>query len=158
LQQARVLEVLEPVLAGPLSRHDRASALRLAGCAHMVLGHRDAAIARFRESFALEPDASLEPQLASPNARSLFEIARGQWLASLIPDMETRAPEIAKLSLDVHAPAAAQGGRPVQIAVGLGDPTRLVARVELSYRKRGQPEYALLTQPRAPALSFVIPA
>src|SRR5262245_1766126 len=84
LHQRRVLELLAPVLAGPLTVHDRAAALRLAGCAHLVLREHDAAEQMFERSFALEPDAALEPQLASsPDARSLFERARGDWRSAL---------------------------------------------------------------------------
>src|SRR4051794_40822594 len=71
LDFARVLSTLAPAFAGAISDHDRAAALRLAGCAHMVLDERDAAVASFRASFAIEPDAALEPRLASsPDARS----------------------------------------------------------------------------------------
>ncbi|HEV7556166.1 MAG TPA: hypothetical protein VGO00_11950, partial [Kofleriaceae bacterium] len=83
-KQEITLQLLAPVLAGRLDDHERAAALRLAGCAEMVLGHRAEAIARFQASFALEPDAALEPKLASsPDARGLLELARGQWREAL---------------------------------------------------------------------------
>jgi len=158
LQQERVLELLAPALAGPLSDHDRAAALRLAGCAHMVLGDRDAAVETFKRSFALEPDAALEPQLASPDARSLFEVARGQWRAALVTEMEAHAAEIAKLKVIAEAPRTARGGAPLAIGLGVVDPGNLVSRVELAYRKRGQYGFTTLAQPPRAHLSFEIPS
>ncbi|MEO8552658.1 MAG: hypothetical protein ABI678_21925 [Kofleriaceae bacterium] len=158
LEQGHVLELLAPALAGSLADHDRASALRLAGCAHMVLGDRPAAVASFRASFAIEPDAALEPQIASPDARSLFEIARGEWRAGLVPVMEAHATELARLRLAVRAPTTARGGEPLAIGIELVDPAKLVARVELSFRRRGQSEFTAMTaRPTAAgALGFEI--
>ncbi len=159
LEQAHVLEILAPVLAGTLADRDRAAALRLAGCASMVLGDRASAIKSFRASFALEPDAALEPSIASPDARSLFEVARGEWRAGLVAEMESHAAEIANLRLTIRAPDHATGGEPLQIAVGLVDAARLVERVELLFRRRGQTEFTSITRrPTAPTstLAFEI--
>ena len=161
LEQAHAIEVLDGALSTTLSDHDRAAALRLKGASQMVLRQREAAIAAFIASFALEPDAALEPQIAvSPDARSLFEVARGQWLADLVPQMEAHAADIAKLQLHVTAPAVAHGGDAIAIHVDVVDPAALAARVELSYRRRGNGEFTLLTRrlvaPRA--LAFTIPA
>lgn len=146
LEQAHVLEILASALAGTLSDHDHASALRLAGCSSMVLGDRPSAIASFRASFAIEPDAALEPSIASPDARSLFEVARGEWRAGLVTEMESHAAEIGSLRLAVRGPDHATGGQPLQIAVELVDAVHLVARVELSFRKRGQTEFTSITR------------
>lgn len=157
---ARAIAILTPELA-TLDEHDHAAALRLIGCAHTVDGDRDAAIAAFRASFALEADAALEAALASPDTRSLFEIAHGEWRAALVTDMEHHAEDLAKLSVAVDAPARARGGQPITIGVALTDPASLAARVELSYRRRGQPTFTLLAQRLRPPLGpirFAIPA
>lgn len=160
----RTATLLTPLLATTsLDEGDRAAALRLAGCAHMVLGERAAAIARFRESFALEPDAALEPSLASsPDARGLFEVARGEWRAALVTEMEGHAAEIAKLGLVTQAPTGARGGTPLVIAVKFVDATHLVSRVELGYRRRGQDAFTLLAhriaKPATAPLRFSISA
>jgi len=160
-RQEITLQLLAPVLAGSLDDHARAAALRLAGCAEMVLGHRTEAIARFKESFALEPEAALEPKLASsPDARGLLEVARGQWREALVLEMDTHAAELAKMKLSVHAPARVRGGQPFAIAVAIDDPGALVARAELSYRRRGQGEFTLMTArlEKPVPLTFSIPA
>jgi hypothetical protein len=161
--QQRTLALLAPLLASAtLDDHDRATALRLAGCAHMVLEDRPAAVAAFRASFAFEPDAALEPPLASSiDARSLFEVARGEWRAALVNEMEDHAAELAQLALDVRAPGHARGGQPIAIAVEVSGPTQLLSRVELSYRRRGQGTFTLLSHRLAPTVTsaqFVIAA
>ena len=158
LQQERVLALLEPALAGTLSDHDRAAALRLEGCAHMVLGDPAAAKESFKRSFAIEPDAALEPQLASPDARKLFELALGEWHGALVDEMEAHAADIAKLKILDDAPKTARGGAPLAIGLGVEDPGKLVERVELAYRKRGQYDFTLLAQPPHAHLTFEIPA
>src|SRR5262245_16428771 len=60
----KTVAALTPILPS-LREPERARALRLIGCAHMVLGDRPAAIRAFRESFALEADAALDPDLAT---------------------------------------------------------------------------------------------
>lgn len=160
-EQERTLSVLAPATLAALGDHDRAAALRLIGCAHMVLGERDAAITAFRESFALEPDAALEADLASPDARSLFEVARGEWRAALVTDMAHHADDVARLQVAVKAPAKGRGGEPIAVGVTLVDPAQLAARVELGYRRRGQAGYTLMTQRVARPLvpvTFAIPA
>jgi hypothetical protein len=158
--QERTLEVLTPALP-QLDVRDRAAALRLIGCAHMVLGDRAAAIAAFRDSFALEPDAALEPQLASPDARNLFEVARGEWRGALVTEMDRHAEDVKRVVLAVDAPSGSRGGHPIAIGVRLQDPAHVAARVELAYRRRGQPNFTLMTQgvrvPIGP-ISFSIPA
>lgn len=161
--QQRTLALLTPLLAAKaLDDHDRAAALRLAGCAHMVLEDRPAAVAAFRASFALEPDAALEPPLASSiDARSLFEVARGEWRAALVNEMEDHAAELAQLSLAVRAPGQARGGQPIAIAVDVAGPADLFSRVELSYRRRGQGTFTLLSHRLTPPTTgarFVIAA
>jgi hypothetical protein len=161
--QQRTLSLLALLLAGTtLDDHDRAAALRLAGCAHMVLEDRAAAIAAFRASFALEPDAALEPPLAaSIDARSLFEVARGEWRAALVNEMEDHAAEIAQLTLAVHAPSHARGGQPIEISLEIDGPVYLLSRAELSYRRRGQSAFTLLSYRLTPPISparFAIPA
>src|SRR5262249_54466330 len=143
--QERTIAIVTPVLA-QLDDHDRAAAFRLLGCAHMVLRDRPAAIAAFRASFALEPDTMLEPQLASPDARSLFEVARGEWRAALVAEMDAQAAEIKRMAVKVVAPARGVGGKPIAIGIQLSDPARLASRIELGYRRRGQPTFTLLTQ------------
>ncbi|MEO8699220.1 MAG: hypothetical protein ABI867_04225 [Kofleriaceae bacterium] len=157
--QDRTIALLTPLLAGALAAHDRAAAERLAGCAYMVLGDRAAAIAAFQRSFALEPDAALEsPLIASPDARSLFEEANGLWRAALVTEMETHAAELKRLQLEVTAPPRARGGRPLAIAIRVADPGRLAARVELSFRRRGQGTFTLLTERLTTPPVFSIPA
>jgi hypothetical protein len=156
LEQQRVVEMLPPPTIAKLGDRERASALRLLGCAHMVLGDRIAAIASFRESFALEPDAALEPGIASPDARSLFEVARGEWRAALVAEMEGHALELSKLQLTVHAPDRGRGGEPLEISVGLVDATQLVSRIELSFRRRGHSELSQMTMRPHAQVTFTI--
>jgi len=131
----------------------------LKGGAHLALGHREDAVAAFIASFEFEPDAALEPQIeASPDARSLFQVARGQWRAQLVPAMEALAGDIAKLRLHVTAPAQAHGGEPVRISVDLVDPARLVR----ARRGRVSPAWwwrvHVVRAPAEPQLAFDVPA
>jgi hypothetical protein len=162
-QLERTIELVDGVLTmTTLDEHDRASALRLAGCAYMVLGDRTTAVAKFRESFGLEPDASLERHLASsPDARSLFEIARGEWRAALVSEMEDHAADIAKVQIEPRVPNAARGGTPVDLDFRIEDPARLVSRVELSYRRRGQDAFTRASERftgQVTPLRFTIPS
>ncbi len=161
-EQERTIELVTPLLS-TLGDRDRATALRLLGCAQMVLGDRAGAIAAFRRSFTLEPDAALEPRLgSSPDARSLFEVARGEWRAGLVAEMEAHTAEMKQLALAVESPARSRGGRPLSIGIKLVDPGQLVSRLELSYRRRGQATFTLLTErlerPLTGPIVFAIPA
>jgi len=159
-EQEKAIALLAPVLTDTsLDDHARATALRLDGCAELVLGNKDAAIARFTESFALEPDSPLEPDLAqSPYSTSVFELARGQWRAALVTDMQAHAAEIAAVKLAVTAPKVAHGGEKVPIDIAITDPAKLVARVELSYRHRGVAAFTTMTTRPAAPLRLEVPA
>jgi hypothetical protein len=157
--QERTIALLAPLVPA-LHDHDRAMGLRLLGCAHMVLGDRPAAIAAFRQAFAIEPDTALELAIASPDARSLYEIARGEWRAALVTEMEKRADDVRRIALVVSAPSRSRGGQPIAIGVKLEDPAHLASRVELAFRRRGQPTFTQFTQrfDAARAITFAIPA
>jgi hypothetical protein len=53
-----------------------------------------------------------------------------------------------------------RGGEPFAIAVDIDDPAALVARAEMSYRRRGQGEFTMMTArlERPQPLAFSIPA
>jgi hypothetical protein len=158
-EQERALAILSPLLTSTtLDEHERASALRLAGCAESVLGHEDAALARFVAAFAFEPDEPLERALETVDLRELYERARGEWRNAFITATSAHATELAQISVAVDAPARAVGGEPLAIAVHFVDPGHFVSRVELAFRRRGVDNYTLLAQRVPASLAFAIPA
>jgi len=158
-EQERALALLSPLIAGvTLDEHERASALRLAGCAESVLGHEDAALARFEAAFVFEPDEPLERVLETVDLRALYERARSEWQTAFITATSGRASELAQIKVTVDAPARAVGGEPLAIAVHFTDPGHFVSRVELAFRRRGADSYALLAQRVPASLAFTIPA
>jgi hypothetical protein len=158
-EQERTLSLLAPLLAGTtLDDHEHASALRLAGCAEMVLGHEPAAIARFEEAFKYEPDEPLEHKLETVDSRALYERARGAWRDAFLASTSAHATELTQIAATVDAPARAVGAEPLAIAVHVVDPGHFVHRVELAFRHRGADTYTLLTHRVPNTLAFTIPA
>jgi hypothetical protein len=154
-----VIAAADRALAGPrLPVDERARVRFLRGAALAVLGRDDEATADFVRLLADQP-LFVPPADTSPRVLAVYEPARARWQvdreAALALEL---GGALAALRLDVEAPAAARGGRPLPIAVALADPAGVAATLELRHRRRGERTWSARTVAAGSRASLGLPA
>ncbi|MBN2496782.1 MAG: tetratricopeptide repeat protein [Deltaproteobacteria bacterium] len=113
-----------------LGKADRLEALRYRGFVHVALGHDDKAADDFRELLKLDPGLELNPLLTSPKILEAFNKVRDE--------MRRRS----RVLLQHTPPGDLQASERVELKAYAVDLESRVDRLQLFYRRRGEPNYS----------------
>jgi len=153
------VQACDRALAGKPTKSDKVESLRLKGSALIVLERRDEAVKSFEMIFALDPDYELPPD-TSPRIAEVFGPAKATWQVRVRERLATELGEAyGALKMSVRAALQAVGGKPFPIRVELEDPGKIVSKVVVSYRRKGQRSTSSVSaRPQGGGVTITIPA
>lgn len=152
------IAVADRVLAGAPDRDTAIEALRLKAFSLAVLGRDAESAAAFVAILEIDPRFELAER-TSPRILAVFRPTRSRWELERETALRERlGADLAALTLSVDWPVASRGGQPLEIAVRLADPKKLIADVAIHYRRRGEQSYSRLSvRPTSSRFAVTIP-
>ena len=125
------LESLQLVVGDPVATvEERARAWEYVGLSWLVIGKKQKAREAFEELLAIDAQYTLSEPSRSPKLRAFFEDVRG----SFVPGSRRGLADVELLH---SAPAAAQAGRPLEVAAQVSRGAPIVEDVSLRARRQG---------------------
>ena len=153
-----VLPSAEAVVGAPTATPaQKVQALYLRGSALVVLERDSETTAAFEAILAIDREFR-PPASAPPRIRAAFESARAAWLVRVEEELTTKyGAQLKQVTLRVEPSPTARGGQPWSVRIELTDPSHLVSRLVLGYRRDGDRDYSIVSMAATSSAELTVP-